>query len=113
MCGGAAGEVLTLPFSRSQLVAGVAGGEGAPGVAGGEGAAGPPQQRMALFAAAGTHFTCFTSTKVQLLTQRALLGCAFPRNVAYVSAMAGRYSVYLLYWYRSTNTDAACWQSVG
>ena len=104
MCGGAAGEVLTLPFSRSQLVAGVAGGEGA---------AGPPQQRMALFAAAGTPFTCFTSTKVQLLTQRALLGCAFPRNVAYVSAMAGRYSVYLLYWYGSTNTDAACGQSVG
>ena len=96
--------MLTLPFSRSQLVAGVAGGEGAAGL---------PQQRMALYAAAG-HFTCSTSTKVQLLTQRALLGCAFPRNVAYVSAMAGRYSVYLLlYWYGSTNTDAACGQSVG
>jgi hypothetical protein len=41
----------------------------------------------------GTQFTGFTGTKVQTLTQKALLGC-------------GRYSVYWLYWYKSTNTDA-------
>jgi hypothetical protein len=36
----------------------------------------------------GTQFTCFTSTKVQILT------------------LGDRFSVYLLYWYKSSNTDA-------
>jgi hypothetical protein len=48
----------------------------------------------AMGSAEGTQFTGFTGRKVQLLlTQKALLGC-------------GRYSFYLLYWYKSTNTDA-------
>jgi hypothetical protein len=46
--------------------------------------------------AAGTQFTCFTSTKVQMLTQRAVDARGRPRR---------RYSVYLLYWYKSTNAD--------
>ena len=40
----------------------------------------------------GTHFTGFTGTKVQILTQETL--------------PAPRYSLYWLYWYKSTNTDA-------
>ena len=47
----------------------------------------------AMASAEGAQFTYFTSSKVQLLTQKALLGC-------------GRYSVYLLYWHKSTTTDA-------
>jgi predicted nucleic acid-binding Zn-ribbon protein len=38
--------------------------------------------------AAGTQFTCFTSTKVQMLTQRAVDARGRPRR---------RYAVYLLY----------------
>ena len=38
--------------------------------------------------AAGTQFTCFTSTEVQILTQRAVAARGRPRR---------RYSVYLLY----------------
>jgi hypothetical protein len=44
----------------------------------------------------GTHFTCFTGTKVQILS---LFGRQRPPGAA-------RYSLYLLYWYKSTNTDA-------
>jgi hypothetical protein len=39
----------------------------------------------------GTQFTCFTGTKVQMLTH------ARPRTPL-------MYSVYLLYWYKSTDT---------
>ena len=39
-------------------------------------------------------FTCFTGTKVQILRQHVGGGAA------------SRYSVYLLYWYKSTNSDA-------
>jgi len=38
--------------------------------------------------AAGTQFTCFTGTKVQMLTQRAVAARGRPRR---------RYAVYLLY----------------
>ncbi len=41
----------------------------------------------------GAQFTCFTGTKVQMLTPEE------PRQ-----KLAG-YSVYLLYWYKSTNAD--------
>ena len=44
----------------------------------------------------GTQFTCFTVTKVQILTPEEL-GPGIPRSI----------SVYLLYWYKRTNTDAA------
>jgi hypothetical protein len=44
----------------------------------------------------GTHFACFTGTKAQRLTQKALCRGHAPL----------RYSLYLLYWYKSTNTDA-------
>jgi hypothetical protein len=44
----------------------------------------------------GTQFTCFTGTKVQIMTQKDLV------RITHMS----RYSVYLLYWYKSTNTDA-------
>ena len=44
-----------------------------------------------------TQFTCFTSIIVQMLTQRAL-----------ISARVGRAPrpIYLLYWYKSTDTHA-------
>ena len=49
-------------------------------------------------ATAGAHVTCFTGTKVQILTQSVVArvgrGCY------------GRCSLYLLYWYKGTNTDA-------
>jgi hypothetical protein len=48
----------------------------------------------------GTQFTCFTGTKVQILTQKALV----ESNFIIRGYKAG--SVYLLYWYNSTNTDA-------
>jgi hypothetical protein len=43
----------------------------------------------------GTHVTCLTDTKVQILTQKVLLG-----------ESSNRHSIYLLYWYKSTHTDA-------
>jgi hypothetical protein len=43
----------------------------------------------------GPQFTCFTGTKVQILTQKALQRRERRRS-----------SVYLLYWHKSTNTDA-------
>ena len=51
----------------------------------------------------GTHFTCVTSTKVQLVTQKALPGGA-PRAACVQRLIP--YSVYLVYWYKSTNIDA-------
>jgi hypothetical protein len=48
-------------------------------------------------AASGTQFTCFPSTKVQIMTRQS--GCSLRRRHL-------RYSVYLLYYYKSTNTDA-------
>ena len=43
--------------------------------------------------AQGTHFTCFSSAKVQILTQKWLKG-------------NGLVMLYLLYYYKCTNTDA-------
>jgi len=49
----------------------------------------------------GTQCACFTGTKVQILTQKALLGVV---NTITVTIM---YNVLcLLYWHKSTNTDA-------
>jgi hypothetical protein len=69
----------------------------------------------------GTHFTGFTSTKVQILTQQrrreALLAMFRGQKggaSSYTRArgmpglgdgLCDRYSLYLLYWYKSTNTD--------
>ena len=49
-------------------------------------------------------FTCFTGTKVQMMTQlgQLELGKRGPYRRASIQA-----AVYLLYWYKSTNTDAA------
>ena len=58
----------------------------------------------------GTHFTCFTSTNVQMLAQNALLArhftpqCRGALSVCHMYVYA-RYSLYLLYQYRSANTD--------
>jgi hypothetical protein len=62
-----------------------------------------------------TQFTCFPGTKVQILTHQ--MTCSTPySNVLYslpsrkactsTSRRSCRCSVYLLYWYKSTNTDA-------
>jgi hypothetical protein len=57
----------------------------------------------------GTQFTCFTGTKVQILTHKAhVRRCLF----AHCRARGARGArlegtqFYLLYWYKSTNTDA-------
>jgi hypothetical protein len=53
-----------------------------------------------------TRFTCFTSTKVQMLTPDD--GSHIPRHqlIAFAALFPFvRYSVYLLYWYKSANTD--------
>ena len=44
-----------------------------------------------------TQFTCFTGTKVQILT---------PEECGRGTVATARYVVYLLYWYKITNTDA-------
>jgi hypothetical protein len=49
---------------------------------------------------AGSQFTCFTGTKVQILTQLEAEIAAAHSNLE-VCAL-----VYLLYWYKRTNTDA-------
>jgi hypothetical protein len=45
----------------------------------------------------GTHFTCFTSTKVQILTERDV--------IEGINSQLFRYSFYGLHEYKSTNTD--------
>ena len=63
-------------------------------------------------------FTCFTGTKVQILTQlltnpdeqkniAAALQALMAHNKKLQESVQVRYSVYFLYWYKSTNTDAA------
>jgi aconitase B len=57
--------------------------------------------------APSAQFTCFTGTKVQILTQMDIyiyITKSFCRTAAYPKAYL-RCSVYLLYWYKSTNTD--------
>jgi hypothetical protein len=48
----------------------------------------------------GTHFTCFTGTKVQILTQKAPLVAALRRARETQSGSTARFSLYLLYWYK-------------
>jgi hypothetical protein len=48
----------------------------------------------------GTQFTCFTSTNVQILTQKALPGCLLGD-----ARFCSLHSIYLLYQYTRTNTD--------
>jgi hypothetical protein len=57
----------------------------------------------------GTQFTCFTGTKVQILTSHLSEASAliFEASARPKGPILHRYSVYLLYWYKSTNTDAA------
>jgi hypothetical protein len=58
---------------------------------------------------AGTHFTCFTSTKVRILCAPAPLTRA-PHSLRLRAKRSPchrcRRPIYLLYWYKSTNTDA-------
>ena len=67
----------------------------------------------------GTHFTCFTGTyrfESTCLMQDAILhhDCMCKINVVSNTlttsewTTARRYSAHLLYWYKSTNTDAVC-----
>ena len=51
----------------------------------------------------GTQFTCFTGTKVQILTHR---GIAERLEDTREVGERRTSSVYLLYWYKSTTTDA-------
>ena len=51
---------------------------------------------------AGTQFTCITSTKVQILRHHA---CAASQGHRLAQTIR-RYSVYLLYWYKSINPSA-------
>jgi hypothetical protein len=48
----------------------------------------------------GTHFTCFTGTKVQILTPEEL------RARRAVAVAAAACSLYLLYWYKNSHADA-------
>jgi hypothetical protein len=64
------------------------------------------QMRGAANGSRDAQFTCFTGTNVQVLTQlhphmRVVTGSAGGRG------RARRYPVCLLYWYKSTHTDAA------
>jgi hypothetical protein len=53
----------------------------------------------------GTQCACFTGTKVQILTQKALLGVV--NTIAFAIMSSVLCLLYMtLYWYRSTNTDA-------
>ena len=62
----------------------------------------------------GAHFTYFPGTKVQILTLRMyvveqpldIVEQGTFRILRYLRNLA-RYSVYLLYWYKSTNVDSA------
>jgi hypothetical protein len=65
-----------------------------------------------------TQFTCFTSTTVQILTSDEGVVCTLTvevvspdgrveRSAALLFTAAARYSLYLLYWYKSTISDAA------
>ena len=51
----------------------------------------------------GTQFTCFTSTKVQMMIPSGGLRVCGP-----LSRQQFGYTVYLLYQYKSTNTDTIC-----
>ena len=57
---------------------------------------GGKRQAVGDYDPSGTHFTCFTITKVQILTQ----------EVPRAPRARLRCSVYLLYWYKSTNADS-------
>ena len=54
----------------------------------------------------GTHFTCFTGTKVQ---KNSVTNGGSPFSIAVTTGGEGlhRKSLYLFYWDKSTNTDAA------
>ena len=60
-----------------------------------------------LYWLSGAHFTCFTGTKVQILTQNVAAntwhsdgsGCSYVGGTHFSL-------LYLLYWYKSTSTDA-------
>ena len=54
--------------------------------------------------AVGTQFTCFTGTKVQILTQEALVGCILGHEI--IGIKVHILTQKALYWYKSTNTDA-------
>ena len=54
----------------------------------------------------GTQCTCITGTDVQLLTQKVLAALLAADMLFVCPVDAIRYSMYLLYWYRNTTTDA-------
>jgi hypothetical protein len=72
------------------------GGQEGPRLCGARARAGGPAPRA--LGGAGTHFTCCTGTKVQILTKEGVRA----REALEVQAL-----VYLLYRYKRTNTDAA------
>ena len=55
------------------------------------------RERHVVACLSGTQFACFTSTTVQILTQMLSACCGVTVG----------HSIYLLYWYKSTHTDAA------
>ena len=55
------------------------------------------RERHVVACLSGTHFTCFTGTTVQILTQMLSACCG----------VSVGYSIYLRCWYTSTHTDAA------
>ncbi len=71
----------------------------------------PPNSRCQ-FTCFPCNFTCFTGGKAQTLTaERGACLCQGKcerwEQVNDMNSVALRYAVYLLYWYKSTNTDAA------
>ena len=86
-----------VPLLSSLDVAGFGGRQGNAQAAGG--------MPLGAMAAAGAQFTCFTGTKVRILTQveGQVLWVLRPTRLRLLRV---RYSVYLLYWYKSTNMTA-------
>ena len=80
-----------------------------------DGAAEGEKSRSSAGSAGGTQFTtCFTGTKVQILTletrarrERAAAAAAAAAAAEQHTAAGERYTVYLLYWHNSRNSDAA------
>ena len=52
----------------------------------------------------GTHFTCFTGTKVQILAPKKR--AAYSGDPCRCRAVVSAYALCLLHWYKSTNTDS-------
>ena len=60
---------------------------------------------LSLLSSKGAQFTCFTGTKVEILT------CCRARRARVTRCLGGSPSVYLLYWHTSTNTNSVLRQA--